>query len=99
MVTADTLSRDRGLLETRQMATAQLLVQLLRRENAALLRALLALLHQVAHTPGNLMTSETLGTMFAPHLLVPRRVSQRFLTLVTAAHVGSVHSDWLGLCG
>ena len=75
MVGRHVADKDRPLLEQRQMATAQLLVQLLPRDNATLLRALLVLLHQVATTEGNLMTAETLGTMFAPHLLVPRRVS------------------------
>lgn len=65
---------DFDLMAERQVATAQLLLQLLPRDNVQLLKAVVSLLHKVACMEGNLMTSETLGTMFAPHILVPRRV-------------------------
>ena len=58
--------------QAKQMQTLQLLIQLLPQENAFLLRILLELLHRVAMEPTNKMTADTLGTLFAPHLLVPR---------------------------
>lgn len=80
---------DFDLMAERQVATAQLLLQLLPRDNVQLLKAVVSLLHKVACMEGNLMTSETLGTMFAPHILVPRRMSaselQQITTLTTRA--------------
>ncbi|KAK2148368.1 hypothetical protein LSH36_501g07006 [Paralvinella palmiformis] len=61
-------------LESKQLQTLQLLLQLLPSENLFLLQCLLTLLHKVAQEPANKMTSENLGMLFAPHLLMPRKM-------------------------
>ena len=60
--------------EERQLQALQLLVQLLPRDNYIVLECLLELLHRVALHEGNKMTAEALGMLFAPHLLVPKKV-------------------------
>lgn len=65
--------------EDKKIQTLQLLIRLLPDENFHLLRSLLSLLHSAAHSAGNLMTAESLGTIFAPHLLVPKRVIFTFV--------------------
>ena len=61
--------------KAKQLKTQQLLFQLLPRTNALLLECLIDLLHRVANVAENMMTSTALGTMFAPHLLCPRKVN------------------------
>lgn len=61
--------------EDKKIQTLQLLIRLLPDENFRLLKSLLFLLHSAARSAGNLMTAESLGTIFAPHLLVPKRVA------------------------
>ena len=70
--------------EKKQLQTIQLLLQLIPSENLFLLRCLLTLLQKVALESENKMTSETLGTLFAPHLLVPRKMSANELQAVAA---------------
>ena len=59
----------------KQLQTVQLLLQLLPEENVQLLQSLMQLLRRVAAEDANKMTADTLGTLFAPHILVPRKVS------------------------
>ncbi len=73
------------VLESKQLQTVQLLFQLLPADNFYLLRCLLNLLHRVAMEESNLMTCETLGTLFAPHILVPRKMAANELQAVHTA--------------
>lgn len=67
-------------VHARQIKALRLLFLLLPPENYQLLHDLLILLHRVAsHQKQNLMSAINLGTMFAPHILCPRKVG---LTLV-----------------
>lgn len=58
--------------QKRQIQTMQLLVQLLPQENFIFLQLLLELLDQVALKAANKMTADTLATLIAPHVFVPR---------------------------
>ena len=60
--------------EARQLKTVQLLFQLLPRENFRLLEQVLTLLNNVSQKEESKMTAETLGTLFAPCILAPRKV-------------------------
>lgn len=61
---------------SRQIKALRLLFLLLPSENYQLLQDLLILLHRVAaYKEQNLMSAINLGTMFAPHILCPRKVS------------------------
>lgn len=64
-----------NLNEMKRLEAVQLLIQLLPSDNNCLLSWLLQLLHDIAQEKRNLMTPETLGTIFAPHLMVPKRVT------------------------
>ncbi|XP_068224333.1 uncharacterized protein RhoGAP54D [Palaemon carinicauda] len=60
----------------RQIKALRLLFLLLPPENYQLLQDLLILLHRVtAHKEQNLMSATNLGTMFAPHILCPRKMT------------------------
>ncbi|XP_064631245.1 rho GTPase-activating protein 19-like isoform X2 [Lineus longissimus] len=60
---------------TKQLKTVQLLFHLLPAENSTVLECILKLLHKVAEEEENKMTAETLGTLFAPHILCPRKIT------------------------
>lgn len=63
------------LAQGRQVKALRLVFLLLPPENYQLLHDLLVLLHRVAsHQNVNLMSAINLGTMFAPHILCPRKV-------------------------
>ena len=70
--------------ERKRRETVQLLLQLLPRENERLLELLVELLAAVAACRSNLMTAEALGTVLAPCVLVPRRMSAPELQAVTS---------------
>lgn len=70
--------------ESKQLQTLQLLLQLLPAKNRFLLQRLLLLLHKVALEPANKMTSDNLGTLFAPHLLMPRQMSASELKMAAS---------------
>jgi hypothetical protein len=59
---------------TKQIKTVQLLFHLLPAENSTVLECILKLLHKVVEEEENKMTAETLGTLFAPHILCPKKV-------------------------
>ncbi len=63
-----------SMKKSRQLQTVQLLFQLLPIENKILLEKLFMLLHRVADHEETKMTAETLGTLFAPCILAPRKV-------------------------
>lgn len=66
--------------QSRQIKALRLLFLLLPSENYQLLQDLLILLNRVAaHKEQNLMSAINLGTMFAPHILCPRKVSDYLL--------------------
>ena len=67
---------------SKQLQTVQLLLQLLPQENVQLLHSLMQLLHRVAAEEANKMTASTLATLFAPHILVPRKVCNDIHVLV-----------------
>ncbi len=76
----------------KQLQTVQLLVQLLPRQNLVLLEALLALLLRVVQEPANLMTADTLGMLFAPTILAPRKMIAKDL------HQVSPNINQVGFC-
>uniref|UniRef100_A0A0N7ZD21 Rho-GAP domain-containing protein n=1 Tax=Scylla olivacea TaxID=85551 RepID=A0A0N7ZD21_SCYOL len=66
----------KAAVHTRQIKALRLLFLLLPPENYQLLHDLLILLHRVAsHQKQNLMSAINLGTMFAPHILCPRKMT------------------------
>ncbi len=64
----------KAIKEAKQLKTVQLLFQLLPRDNYRLLEQVLSLLHDVSRKEESKMTADTLGTLFAPCILVPRKV-------------------------
>jgi len=85
---SDAPLRNGGHGNTKKRAALQLLFLLLPRESYLLLQSLLRLLKLVAsHADSNRMTSATLGTLFAPHVLCPRSMTpvelQNAVTLVS----------------
>ena len=67
--------KDRQRGTQKQLKALQLMILLLPRENAVLLECLLDLLHRAANTPENKMSASSLGVVFAPSLLCPRKVN------------------------
>ncbi|XP_053407003.1 rho GTPase-activating protein 19-like isoform X2 [Mercenaria mercenaria] len=59
----------------KQLKALQLLMLLLPRENAILLECLFDLLHKAAHVSENKMSTSSLGVVFAPSLLCPRKLT------------------------
>ncbi|XP_052771503.1 rho GTPase-activating protein 19-like isoform X1 [Mya arenaria] len=68
----------------KQVKSLQLLMLLLPRENAAFLETLLQLLHHTAMCPENKMSAASLGVVFAPSLVCPRKLSAEALQGVSA---------------
>lgn len=68
-------AREMSRAKKKQLKALQLLVLLLPRENALLLECLLDLLHKVSVVEKNMMNPKSLGTVFAPHLICPRKVT------------------------
>lgn len=62
-------------LKGKVLKAVQLLMLLLPEENTLLLECLLELLSKVVSENKNRMTSNALGTIFAPHLLCPKKLS------------------------
>lgn len=69
------LDKDKAKARAKQLKTLQLLFLLLPSENQLLLECLIDLLHKVTKSSGNMMTAQSLGTLFAPHLLCSRKLS------------------------
>lgn len=68
-------SQKKSVLE-RQLKATKLLLLLLPVDNYCLLKYLLLLLNQIQNAQEmNKMTSENLGTLFAPHIICPRKVT------------------------
>lgn len=61
--------------KTAKISAVQLALQLLPPDNLNLLKPLMFLLNKTANTPSNLMSSYSLGILFAPHLLCDRHTS------------------------
>ncbi|ESO93062.1 hypothetical protein LOTGIDRAFT_119952 [Lottia gigantea] len=59
----------------KQLKAIQVLILMLPRENALLLECILDLLHRVSLVSENMMTANSLGTIFAPHLLCSRKLT------------------------
>lgn len=59
---------------SKQMKALQLMFLALPPTNALLLECLIDMLHRVSRISENMMTSQSLGTVFAPCLLCPRKV-------------------------
>ncbi|XP_052228848.1 rho GTPase-activating protein 19-like [Dreissena polymorpha] len=66
--------REKKRAHEKQVKALQLLVQLLPRENAALLESLLDLLNRAAKVVENKMSAGSLGVVFAPSLICPRKM-------------------------
>jgi hypothetical protein len=60
----------------------QLAIQFLPPANIRLLRLLLELLKRTSEQKENLMTAESLGVIFAPHLILPRKVTSDFESML-----------------
>ena len=67
--------KDRSKSRVKQMKALQLMILLLPRENAILLECLLDLLHSAASVTENKMSASSLGVVFGPSLLCPRKVN------------------------
>lgn len=67
--------RERCRASEKQLKSLQLLMLLLPRENAILLECLLDLLHKAAVCAENKMSASSLGVVFAPSLLCPKKLS------------------------
>lgn len=66
--------------EEKIMTSLQLLILLLPQENRIILESLVLLLHKASkHEAHNKMTSDTLATLFTPHLICPRKLSPEVL--------------------
>lgn len=75
----------RDLAHRRQVQALQLLFHLLPSVNRRLLQDLLMLLHSVCRRQvTNLMDASNLGTMFAPHILCPRKMSAQDIRLASS---------------
>ncbi|XP_063432018.1 rho GTPase-activating protein 19-like isoform X1 [Mytilus trossulus] len=77
------LDKDKAKARSKQLKTLQLLFLLLPPENSLLLECLIDLLHKVTKTSGNMMTAQSLGTLFAPHLLCSRKLSATELQCIS----------------
>lgn len=73
---------ERSRAKEKQLKALQLLMLLLPRENAVLLESLFDLLHKAAGIPENKMSAASLGVVFSPSLLCPRKVKKMVLTLL-----------------
>ncbi|KAL4231843.1 Rho GTPase-activating protein 19 [Mactra antiquata] len=67
--------KERSRANEKQLKALQLLMLLLPRENAILLECLLDLLYKVVHVVENKMSASSLGVVFAPSLMCPRKLS------------------------
>ena len=67
--------KDRSKSRVKQLKALQLMILLLPRENAILLECLLDLLHSAASVTENKMSASSLGVVFGPSLLCPRKVN------------------------
>lgn len=77
--------------QSRQIKALRLLFLLLPSENYQLLQDLLILLNRVAaHKEQNLMSAINLGTMFAPHILCPRKMAPNDLQYLSGTLSTSV---------
>lgn len=75
MIQSNLSQDEKEVTHARQIKALRLLFLLLPPENYQLLHDVLILLHRVAaHQKQNLMSAVNLGTMFAPHILCPRKV-------------------------
>ncbi|KAK3094968.1 hypothetical protein FSP39_008441 [Pinctada imbricata] len=83
MATSAVLEKEKLRARAKQLKTQQLLFLLLPRTNVLLLECLIDLLHKVANIPDNMMTATALGTMFAPHLICPRKLPAEELKSVS----------------
>ncbi|XP_029678828.1 uncharacterized protein LOC115244943 [Formica exsecta] len=77
---AELCSLDAKTNDTRLLSSLQLLLLLLPPSNRILLKAILILLNKTAsYEHSNKMNSDTLATLFTPHLLCPRKLSPEAL--------------------
>ncbi|WAQ97071.1 RHG19-like protein [Mya arenaria] len=67
--------QEKRLALEKQIKSLQMLMLLLPQENAAFLETLLKLLHRTASCPENKMTATSLGVVFAPSIVCPRKLS------------------------
>ncbi|XP_074642304.1 rho GTPase-activating protein 19-like [Tubulanus polymorphus] len=82
--------KDRKRIFNKQIKSIQLLFHLLPVEQATILECLLKLLHKVSKVEDNKMTADTLGTLFAPHILCPRKITALELRAVSKSITKSV---------
>ena len=69
---------ERQRAKEKQVKSLQLLMLLVPRENAVLLESLFDLLHRAANVPENKMSATSLGVVFSPSILCPRKVCNDF---------------------
>lgn len=68
-------SSQKKIVRERQLKSTKLLLLLLPSDNYCLLKYLLLLLYQIQNAEKkNKMSSENLATLFAPHIMCPRKV-------------------------
>lgn len=77
---AELCSLDTKMHDARLLSSLQLLLLLLPPANRVLLKAILTLLNKTAsYEHSNKMNSDSLATLFTPHLLCPRKLSPEAL--------------------
>lgn len=69
------LETEKMKARSKQIKGLQLLFLALPPTNCLLLECLIDMLHRVSRISENMMTAQSLGTVFAPCLLCPRKVS------------------------
>ncbi|GBN19151.1 Rho GTPase-activating protein 19, partial [Araneus ventricosus] len=80
MMKDDMLPSQKQSVFERQLKATKLLLLLLPVDNYCLLKYLLLLLNQIQHCQEqNKMTSENLATLFAPHIICPRKMTPEVL--------------------
>ncbi|XP_048745144.1 rho GTPase-activating protein 19-like isoform X3 [Ostrea edulis] len=83
MMSCAVLETEKIKARSKQMKALQLMFLALPPTNALLLECLIDMLHRVSRISENMMTSQSLGTVFAPCLLCPRKMPPEELQVIT----------------
>lgn len=80
------LETEKTKARSKQIKGLQLLFLALPPTNCLLLECLIDMLHRVSRISENMMTAQSLGTVFAPCLLCPRKVSALTFKIQVLSH-------------
>lgn len=78
MMSNAALEADKSKARKKQVKALQLMFLALPPTNTLLLECLIDMLHRVSRISENMMTAQSLGTVFAPCLLCPRKVREAY---------------------